>query len=48
MPILSELPIIGDLLFTRKVDNINDGETLIFITPHVIKEEAAPSTLGPI
>jgi hypothetical protein len=48
MPILSELPIIGDLLFTRKVDTTNDGETLIFITPHVIKEEAAPATLGPI
>jgi type II secretory pathway component GspD/PulD (secretin) len=48
MPILSDLPIIGDLLFTRKVDTTNDAETLIFITPHVIKEEAAPATLGPI
>jgi len=48
LPILSDLPIVGDLLFTRKTRNISDAENLLFITPHVIKEEAAPATLGPI
>ena len=48
LPILGHLPIIGDLLFTRSVRVMNETETLLFITPRVVKEEAAPATLGPI
>ncbi len=48
LPILGDLPVIGDLLFTRKTRSENEAETLIFITPRIIKEEAAPATLGPI
>jgi type II secretory pathway component GspD/PulD (secretin) len=48
LPLLGQLPIIGDLLFTREVRTINDSETLIFVTPRIVKEEAAPATLGPI
>ncbi|MFB3882008.1 MAG: type II secretion system protein GspD [Armatimonadota bacterium] len=48
LPLLGQLPIIGDLLFTREVRTIDDSETLIFVTPRIVKEEAAPATLGPI
>ncbi|MFB3882594.1 MAG: type II secretion system protein GspD [Armatimonadota bacterium] len=48
LPLLGQLPIIGDLLFTRETRSINDSETLLFITPRIVKEEAAPATLGPI
>jgi type II secretory pathway component GspD/PulD (secretin) len=48
LPILGDLPILADLLFTRKVYSENEGETLLFITPRIIKEEAAPATLGAI
>jgi len=48
LPLLGDLPIIGDLLFTREVRTINDSETLVFVTPRIVKEEAAPATLGPI
>jgi type II secretory pathway component GspD/PulD (secretin) len=48
LPILGDLPLIGDLLFTRHQYNESEAETLIFITPRIIKEEAAPATLGPI
>jgi type II secretory pathway component GspD/PulD (secretin) len=48
LPVLGDLPIIGDLLFTRKTYSLNDSEVLIFVTAHVIKEEAEPATLGPI
>jgi len=48
LPILGSLPIVGDLLFTRSVRSVNETETLIFITPRIVKEEAAPVTLGPI
>jgi len=48
LPILGHLPIIGDLLFTRSVRSVNETETLLFITPRIVKEEAAPATLGPI
>jgi len=47
VPLLGDMPIIGQL-FTRKVYSEQDAETLIFITPRIIKEEAAPATLGPI
>ena len=48
LPVLGDLPILGDLLFTRKSYALNDSEVLIFVTAHVIKEEAEPATLGPI
>jgi type II secretory pathway component GspD/PulD (secretin) len=48
LPLLGDLPIIGDLLFTREVRTISDSETLVFVTPRIVKEEAAPATLGPI
>lgn len=47
-PILGDLPLIGDLLFTRRTKTVTETETLIFITPRIVKEEAAPVTLGPI
>jgi len=48
LPILGHLPIIGDLLFTRHQKAVQESETLLFITPRIIKEEEAPATLGPI
>ncbi len=48
LPLLGSLPIVGDLLFTRQARTVNETETLIFITPRIVKEEAAPATLGPI
>jgi len=48
LPILSDLPIVGDLLFTRRSRSLTDSEVLIFVTATVIKEEAEPATLGPI
>jgi len=48
LPILGNLPLVGDLLFTRRSRSMDEKETLIFITPQIIKEEAAPATLGPI
>lgn len=47
MPILGDLPVIGRLFNKRELTKSN-AETLIFITPRIIKEEAAPATLGPI
>jgi general secretion pathway protein D len=48
VPVLGYVPIIGDLFFTRQVRAVNETETLIFITPRIVKEEAMPATLGPI
>jgi len=48
LPILGHLPLVGDLLFTRRVSAVSESETLLFITPRIIKEEEAPATLGPI
>jgi type II secretory pathway component GspD/PulD (secretin) len=47
IPLLSDLPIIGNLFFTRTENNINDSELLIFVTPHVIKDDTETTTLGP-
>jgi len=47
-PLLGDLPMIGDLLFTRRTKTVTESETLLFITPRIVKEEAAPVTLGPI
>jgi type II secretory pathway component GspD/PulD (secretin) len=46
-PILGDLPLVGKL-FNRHAKDVTESETLIFITPHIIKEEAAPASLGPI
>jgi type II secretory pathway component GspD/PulD (secretin) len=46
-PILGELPLVGNL-FNRRTKQTTESETLIFITPRIIKEEAAPASLGPI
>ena len=47
LPLLGELPLVGQL-FTRRTYSRTETETLLFITPHIVKEEAAPATLGPI
>lgn len=48
VPILGDLPILGPLLFTRTNRNVSDNELLIFVTPHIIREEEAKVTLGPM
>jgi len=48
LPLLSDIPIVGDFLFNRKTYTESEQETLLFITPRIVKEEAAPATLGPI
>jgi len=48
VPILSDLPIFGRLLFTRTSTSIDDVETLIFVTPHIIRDEEAPVTTSPV
>jgi len=47
VPLLGDLPVIGRL-FTKRTHDVSESETLIFITPRIIKEEAAPSTFGVI
>jgi type II secretory pathway component GspD/PulD (secretin) len=46
-PLLGDIPWIGKLFNTR-THTVNETETLLFITPHIVKEEAAPTSLGPI
>ncbi len=48
LPILGDLPLIGDLFFTRHRSDVQESETLLFITPRILKEEEIPATLGPI
>ncbi|MHB9132496.1 MAG: hypothetical protein ACYDBB_15605 [Armatimonadota bacterium] len=38
-PLLSELPIIGPLLFQAKNKSTNNTETLVFLTPTVMKDD---------
>jgi type IV pilus assembly protein PilQ len=47
LPLLSDIPLIGKL-FTKTSRNVSQNETLIFITPRIIKDDAAPASLGPI
>jgi|GEM_PF-3561946 len=47
IPLLSELPILGDLLFTRTTVSNEDSELLIFVTPHVMKDDTETATVGP-
>jgi type II secretory pathway component GspD/PulD (secretin) len=47
LPLLGDIPWLGQL-FTRRTREFSETETLLFITPRIVKEEAAPSSLGPI
>jgi type II secretory pathway component GspD/PulD (secretin) len=47
IPLLSDLPILGNLFFTRTEKNTSDSELLIFVTPHVIKDDTETTTVGP-
>ncbi len=47
LPLLGDIPWIGQL-FTQRTRSFNETETLLFITPRIVKEEAAPVSLGPI
>jgi type II secretory pathway component GspD/PulD (secretin) len=47
VPLLGDIPWLGQL-FTRRTRSSNETETLLFITPHIVKEEAAPTSLGTI
>jgi type II secretory pathway component GspD/PulD (secretin) len=44
VPLLGDLPLLGRLLFTRTEKNLSDIETLVFVTPHVIKDEFTAGT----
>jgi type II secretory pathway component GspD/PulD (secretin) len=46
-PLLSKLPIVGRLLFSSIKRNVTESELLIFVTPHVMKDEAETTTVGP-
>jgi len=39
VPLLGHIPILGDLLFTRRSTSLDDTQLLIFLTPHVLHEE---------
>lgn len=39
VPILSKIPILGPLLFTRRTTSLDDTQLLIFLTPRVLHEE---------
>jgi type II secretory pathway component GspD/PulD (secretin) len=47
LPLLSDLPILGDLLFTKTSKSLSDSELLIFVTPHVMKDDTETTTIGP-
>jgi len=47
LPLLGDLPWIGQL-FTQRTSSFKETETLLFITPHIVKEEVVPTSLGPI
>ena len=47
IPLLGDLPWLGQL-FSRRTHTLSETETLLFVTPHIVKEEAAPTSLGPI
>lgn len=48
IPILSKLPIVGELFRTRTRDK-NRKEVLVFITTHIVKDgEAKPNPFGPV
>ena len=47
VPLLADIPLIGQLFKRRKLDII-EQEALLFFTPHIVKEEPAAATLGPI
>jgi type II secretory pathway component GspD/PulD (secretin) len=39
IPLLGQIPILGDLLFTRRDTSLDDTQLLIFLTPRVLHEE---------
>ena len=45
-PLLSELPILGPLLFRNKTRSTNNTETMIFVTPTILKEDT--TDFGPM
>ncbi len=47
IPLLADIPILGPLFFTRTEKNTADSELLIFVTPHVIHDEATGVSSGP-
>jgi type II secretory pathway component GspD/PulD (secretin) len=47
VPLLGDIPILGSLFFTRTDRETSDEELLIFVTPHVIRDETAQVTVGP-
>lgn len=44
VPILGDIPILG-FLFRSTEDTKNDGELMIFITPHIVDNKSAPQNL---
>jgi len=44
IPILGDLPLIGRL-FQWKTNNVNQAELLIYITPHILREEEIKSSV---
>lgn len=38
VPILGDIPLIGDYLFTKKVESVDRKELVIFVTVHLIKD----------
>jgi len=51
-PLLSDLPIIGPLLFRNKTHSTSNTETLVFVTPTIMKEDTTDfggmATLPPL
>ena len=47
VPLLADIPLIGQFFKRRKVD-ITEQESLLFFTPRIVKEEAPAATLGPV
>jgi type II secretory pathway component GspD/PulD (secretin) len=47
MPLLGDIPWLGQL-FNQRTRTTSETETLLFITPRIVKEEAAPASLGPV
>jgi len=47
VPLLGDIPVLGSIFFTRTERNKTDSELLIFVTPHVLRDETAAVTVGP-
>ena len=42
VPILGRIPIIGDLLFKRRKDTLEDTRVIFLITPHILSPGENP------